>query len=205
MLRIDLITDYTPAVLNSKARAQGVKIITRKINRTCVRCGGKGYYPSKAHGACFRCGGVQTDPVPESAKYVVDDMRGVLFVELLRKDAAVKADARAAECERINLINKERREDQKLKDIQGGRKNREIALIKLEAISDIVEALKNSGVSFGKDIATSFENGVGVYGRGVLIASEIAAKQITGKSRMCKAVSVVAVALAVRINKFNES
>ena len=70
MIRIDHLTDYRPRVLASLAKARGLKVILTKHDQDCTRCSGRGWFPSKAHGACFRCGGDGVERTKATRRHV---------------------------------------------------------------------------------------------------------------------------------------
>lgn len=78
------------------------------VATTCSRCGGLGYYPTRAHGACFRCGGNGSDPTAKEwafpTDWTDDQIAEYLRNEDAKKDAARERRQSKRDAERADNI-----------------------------------------------------------------------------------------------------
>lgn len=205
MIRIDHLTDYKPAVLASMAKARGLKITRTKHSQTCLRCCGRGVYPSAFHGACFRCGGTGTDPQPEVRRHVEDNEAGQAFATELKEAYAALCAERQAEYQRIEEANAERREREQAERAAAEQARKAAHAERLEAeLGDVVSALNNSPKSFANGLGQSLMDGEEIRGRGIQLAAELAAKQILGAARMSAKVAALADTIVERIHTFQK-
>lgn len=86
---------------------------TRDVTRTCKRCGGFGWYPTKQHGACFECGG-QGSRWTETLS-LIDEAKRVRRQELAKRRRERKADEAKAKAKAFVSSDHELREALKLK------------------------------------------------------------------------------------------
>src|SRR5574343_2100365 len=105
--------DQGDEVVAEALRQDGMRLEWVRTPCDCIRCAGKGYFPSQYHGACFRCGGSKVDPKQTDRHATITEHAPILRALHLRASWVRFA---AAEAARINAeleAQAKAREDEK--------------------------------------------------------------------------------------------